>query len=117
LDSRVFQECSGLVNQGQDWFFKDWIGLIFQDWIGLIFQSWIRFSGFVFQGTIGLLDTGLVFLGNGCYDLLKDWIGRIGFFKGWNIFHGLRIKNGLSTFFQDIEFYAFPPFQRTAYIY
>jgi hypothetical protein len=63
-----FSGVFGVVNRGQDWFFRDWMELVFQgldrffrDWIGLIFQDRIRFSGFVFQGTIGLLDTGLVF--------------------------------------------------------
>jgi hypothetical protein len=48
--------------------FKDWMGssgieLVLQGWIGLIFQGSDSFQGFVFQGTIGLSGTGLVFQG------------------------------------------------------
>jgi hypothetical protein len=90
----------GVVNRGQDWFFRDRVDFSGSD----------SFSGFVFQGTIGFLDTGLVFQEMDAMVFLR--IGRIGFFKGWNFFHRWRIKNGLSTFFQDIEFLCFSAFSK-----
>ena len=77
--------------------FKDWIGssgieLVLHGWIGLIFQGSDSFSGIVFQGSIGLSGTGLVFQGLDAMIFLR--IGWIGFFKGWNLFSQIGIKNG-----------------------
>jgi len=81
--------------------FKDWIGsseieLVLQGWIGLIFQGSDSFSGIVFQGSIGLSGTGLVFQGLDAMIFLRIGlrIGWIGFFKGWNLFSQIGIKNG-----------------------
>jgi hypothetical protein len=72
---------------------------LFKDWMGSSGTGWIDSSGLdlFFRGTIGFSGTGLVF--RGLEYVFMDWIKRV-------------IK-----IFQDIEFPAFPPFQRTAYIY
>jgi len=80
-----------------DSFFRDWIrfsgtGLVLQGWIGLIFQGSDSFSGIVFQGSIGLSGTGLIFQELDAMIFLR--IGWIGFFKGWNRFSQIWIKNG-----------------------
>jgi hypothetical protein len=49
-------------------------------------------SGIVFQGSIGLSGTGLVFQGLDAMVFLR--IGWIGFFKGWSLFSQIGIKNG-----------------------
>ena len=83
--------------------------------------EWVDFSGsdsffrVFFSGYDRSFGYWTGFLRNGYYDFFKDW--KYWFFLGLEFFSQIEIKNGLSTFLQDIEFYAFPPFQRTAYIY
>ena len=58
--------------------------LIFQGLDRVDFSGLDSFSGFVFQGTIGLFGYWTGFLGNGCDDLLKDW--TYWFFQGLEFF-------------------------------
>jgi hypothetical protein len=92
---------TGLVFQGLDRFFRD--GLVLQglDWIdfsGIGFVFGNCFSGFdrSFGYWIGLSGIGLIFQELDAMIFLRIGlrIGWIGFFKGWNLFSQIWIKNG-----------------------
>jgi hypothetical protein len=70
----------------------------FKDQMDSFFKEWIRFSGFdrSFGYWTGLSGIGLIFQELDAMIFLRIGlrIGWIGFFKGWNLFSQIGIKNG-----------------------